>query len=172
MAMAGTFAFGPGLVAACAAMLAAGCDQEPVSGMARSDATLAAATSPVDREDVAAARIHFNWQMNCQGCHGTDGTGNEARDVPDLVALERFQRLPAGRDFLIRVPGMARSPLSDEDLTELANWMMGEFATPGVPHDWQPYSTAEVAALRKRPIIDGIVEHRARLITKIEGIGG
>ena len=110
--------------------------------------------------------------MNCQGCHGPDGSGNEARDVPELVALDKFQRLPEGREFLIRVPGMSRSPLSDEDLTELANWMMAEFATPGVAHDWQPYSTAEVAALRSRPIVDGIVQHRARLITSIERAGG
>ena len=160
-------------VIGCAAGLAAfglaGCGEEAPGA---EQVATAVVTSPVAASDShAEARNRFNWQMNCQGCHGPDGAGNIARDVPRLAALETFQRLPEGREFLIRVPGMSRSPLSDEELTEMANWMMDEFATPGVRHDWQPYTTAEVSALRSRPIVDGIVQHRAKLIASIEKRG-
>lgn len=132
----------------------------------------------VAHDNVSSAKAHddarnrFNWQMNCQGCHGPDGAGNVARDVPRLAALETFQRLPEGREFLIRVPGMSRSPLTDAELTNMANWLMEEFATPGVSQDWQPYTVAEVSELRQRPIIDGIVQHRAQVIASIERAGG
>lgn len=114
-----------------------------------------------------AERIKFNWRMNCQGCHGPDGSGSAARGVPPLVALNRFQRIPEGREFLIRVPGMARSPLTDDELTELANWMMQEFSQPESLDRWEPYTTAEVAVLRDRPIVDRIAAHRAELLRKL-----
>lgn len=118
-----------------------------------------------------AARNHFNWQMNCQGCHHPKGEGNAARDIPPLEALEKFQRLPEGRAFLIQVPGMSRSKLSDEELTEMANWMMEEFATPQTREGWEPYSVREVAELRRRPVTEGVREYREKLMARLERAG-
>lgn len=114
------------------------------------------------------ARTHFNWQMNCQGCHHPNGEGNIARDIPPLKALEKFQRLPEGRAFLIQVPGMSRSKLSDEELTEIANWMMKEFATPQTREEWDPYSVEEVAELRRSPVTTGVRDYREKLMARLE----
>ncbi|MAQ30238.1 MAG: hypothetical protein CL950_09720 [Erythrobacter sp.] len=62
---------------------------------------------------------------------------------------------------------MARSPLTDDELTELANWMMQEFSQPESLDRWEPYTTAEVAVLRDRPIVDRIAAHRAELLRKL-----
>jgi len=125
--------------------------------------------------DISAGRggaaVRFNWQMNCQGCHHPNGEGNAARGIPPLEKLELFQRIPEGREFLIRVPGMSRSALSDEDLTELANWMITEFASQKATVEWRRYSVDEVAGLRSRPIVDGVVEYRADLMRKLERAG-
>lgn len=112
-------------------------------------------------------RVLFDWQMNCQGCHHPDGAGNAQRGIPPLEALENFQTLPEGREFLIRVPGMSRSPLNDEQLTNLANWMMTEFSTPGAAQEWQPYSLEEVSRLRARPIAVDVVRKREALLKLI-----
>lgn len=106
--------------------------------------------------------------MNCQGCHHPNGEGNAARDIPPLEALEKFQRLPEGRAFLIQVPGMSRSKLSDEELTQMANWMMEEFTTPQTDEEWQPYSVREVARLRRSPITEGVRDYRKRLMARLE----
>lgn len=134
------------------------------SGLQEHFALAAAGDVAIAQSDAAE---RFNWQMNCQGCHHPNGEGNEARGIPPLEKLEGFQKISEGREFLIRVPGMARSALSDEELTQLANWMMDEFSTPGTEPDWPSYSVEEVAELRKRPITDGIVEQRAALLARI-----
>ena len=156
--------------------LLSGCDdhdapavQQVQSAAKLTDARQSVASLQDDGSE--AARTHFNWQMNCQGCHHPNGEGNEARDIPPLVALERFQRLPEGRAFLIQVPGMSRSKLSDEELTEMANWMMQEFATPQTSEGWEPYSEDEVAELRRRPITEGVRDYREKLMARLESAG-
>lgn len=117
-----------------------------------------------------AQKAHFDYQMNCQGCHGPDGAGSAKRGVPSLDDLDRFQKLPEGREFLIRVPGMSRSPLSNADLANLANWMMEEFAGTDGTVPFEPFEEAEVARLRDNPIVDGVVEHRAKLVARLDAV--
>lgn len=114
-----------------------------------------------------ANKAHFDYQMNCQGCHGPKGAGSAKRQVPPLEKLDHFLALREGREFLIRVPGMARSPLSDADLTNLANWMLVEFSEADWNEPSEPYSVAEVTRLRNDPIVDGVVEHRAKLVARL-----
>ena len=117
-----------------------------------------------------AQKAHFDYLMNCQGCHGPDGAGNAKREVPTLDDVDRFLKLPEGREFLIRVPGMSRSPLSDADLANLANWMMQEFGGADGTMPFEPFEEAEVAGLRNNPIVDGVVEHRAKLVARLDAI--
>jgi hypothetical protein len=56
-----------------------------------------------------------------------------------------------GRDYLLRVPGVAQAPLSDERLAHLLNWILGEFGdAPPTPR----FSAAEVAKARVAPLTD------------------
>ena len=65
-----------------------------------------------------------NWTLNCQGCHRLDGSGSDGT-APSLAGtVAKFLWVPGGREYLIRVPGVATSPLSDADLAEVMNCML------------------------------------------------
>lgn len=96
------------------------------------------------------------------GCHLADGSGQAGR-VPSLRrSLVLFSRSAAGRDYIVRVPGVAQSPLSDEDTALLLNWMAKNLSDVKHPSGFVDYSAAEVHSLRDRPLVRVSAE-RARL---------
>jgi len=70
---------------------------------------------------------------------------------------------PEGRDFVVRVPGVAQSPLSNEDTAALLNWMVRTLSDLKVPPGFQDYSASEVQSLRTRPLVR-VSALRARLL--------
>ena len=89
------------------------------------------------------------WMLNCQGCHRPDGSGTGS-EVPAMQGIvSRFLAVPGGREYLIRVPGVATSPLQDDSLAVLVNWMLEEFDRENIPVDFTPYTAEEVTSLRK-----------------------
>ena len=109
-----------------------------------------------------------NYMLHCQGCHRPDGSGLPGA-VPDLRGqVARFLALPAGRAFLVQVPGAANAPLSDADLAALLDWMLARFDPGHVPADFAPYGAAEVGALRARPL-SKLAETRAALLAQLNG---
>lgn len=112
-------------------------------------------------------RAQFQWTMNCQGCHGPNGEGSPQRDVPPLVDIAAFQGVAIGREFLVRVPGVSRSPLNDDDLAKLLNWMI-RTKTEGLTKDnFTEFTEEEVRNLRTRPLGTNIKEVRSKLINQI-----
>ena len=94
-----------------------------------------------------------NYQLQCMGCHTPDGSGEPGR-VPNIKdTLAPFARNPAGRRFLIQVPGASQSTLSDAELARLLNWMIQNLSI-SKPTDFTPFTEAEVAGLRRTPLID------------------
>ena len=92
--------------------------------------------------------------LHCQGCHLADGAG-----VPGIVpamqnSVDRLLSTPAGRDFLVQVPGVAQAPLDDADLAELMNWLLLTMSTGQLPDNFQPYTENEVRQLRAKPLVD------------------
>ncbi len=65
------------------------------------------------------------------------------------ASLPVFFLCRGGREYLIRVPGVAAAPLPDDSLAVLVNWMLEEFDRENIPGDFTPYTTEEVASLRK-----------------------
>ena len=110
------------------------------------------------------ARNRLAWMLQCQGCHRVDGagTGDAVPALADQVA--RFLHVEGGREFLVRVPGVANAPLGDADLSALVNWMLAEFDPDHLPESFTPYAPAEVAALRTRPLGPEVVSERQRLM--------
>ncbi len=89
------------------------------------------------------------WMLNCQGCHRADG-GGTGRAVPAMAGMvARFLSVPGGREYLIRVPGVASAPLADDSLAVLVNWMLKKFDQENIPSDFTPYTQEEVSSLRK-----------------------
>lgn len=59
-----------------------------------------------------------------------------------------FLHSEQGRQFIVQVPGVATSALSDAELAELINWMLLTYSAAQLPEDFKPYETAEVRRLR------------------------
>jgi hypothetical protein len=104
-----------------------------------------------------------NYQLQCMGCHRADGSG-EAGRVPSVRrSLALLSTIPEGRDFVIRVPGVAQSPLSNEETAALLNWMLKNLSDLQVPAGVADYSAAEVQRSRGAPLAE-VKTLRARLL--------
>ena len=118
-----------------------------------------------------AQRAWQHWTLNCQGCHRPDGTGS-AGTAPSLAGtVARFLSVPGGREYLGRVPGVATSPLSNADLSEVMNWMLWRFDKEHLPANFQPYTAAEIGQLRAAPLRLEASQMRAELLKKAEQSG-
>jgi hypothetical protein len=154
--------FAAALAAACFTMLSAGTRNVD----AQTAAPSAAQSAPAGVDNAQRAWQH--WTLNCQGCHRPDGTGS-AGTTPSLAGtVGRFLTVPGGREYLGRVPGVATSPLSNADLSELMNWMLWRFDKEHVPADFQPFTAAELGRLRSSPLRLEASQMRAELLKKAD----
>lgn len=103
--------------------------------------------------------------LQCLGCHGPDGRG-EPGHVPSIRStLAPLSRFAAGRRYLVEVPGVALSALSDQDLAALLNWMIPRLGDVK-PAQFRAFTTAEVARYRRTPLVE-ISATRARLMRQM-----
>jgi mono/diheme cytochrome c family protein len=100
-----------------------------------------------------AADPHADYMLHCQGCHGPDGGGVTQGAPPFGSDLGKFLRTPRGREYLVRVPGVAQSELDDTHTAALLNWLLTQFAADQLDPA-QPFSANEVARYRARPLLD------------------
>lgn len=117
----------------------------------------------------SSARGHY--VLHCAGCHRFDGSGAPEKYVPDLRRVGQFLRLDGGREFVIGVPGVMGSGLTDDQVAEVANWLLATMARDSVPPGHKPYTAAEVAATRARPMPDvAAVRHRLVEQARAQGV--
>ena len=156
--------------AALLAALLAGAELSMPCGVATAaEGTISGADAPAGVPD--PQRAWQNWTLNCQGCHRVDGTGSDTT-APSLAGtVAKFLWVPGGRDYLIRVPGVATSPLSDADLAEVMNWMLWRFDRADLPAHFEPFSAAEIGPLRGRPLRLEASRMRGDLLAKAEARG-
>jgi hypothetical protein len=113
-------------------------------------------------------RAWQNWTLNCQGCHRLDGTGSEGTAPSLKGTVAKFLWVPRGREYLLRVPGVATSPLSNDDLAEVVNWMLGRFDREHLPSGFQPFTGAEMGRWRSEPLRMEASQMRNDLLQKAE----
>jgi len=95
------------------------------------------------------------YMLNCGGCHRMDGRGIARQGVPSFIdSVGLFTRLPAGRDYLIRLPGSADSLLDDTELARVLNWVVATYSPQQLPADFKPFTAAEVSAVRSHSYAD------------------
>jgi mono/diheme cytochrome c family protein len=105
-----------------------------------------APTVPAD--DTSDAREAHDFLLSCAGCHKLDASGSAT--VPSLRGVDRLLAKPGGRDYVLRVPGVASAPLSDERLAALLDWVFVSFGNHAAPQ----FTAAEVHEARTRPFVD------------------
>jgi mono/diheme cytochrome c family protein len=134
-------------------------------------AVVGLAVAPAHAEgaaDAALARQH--WVLNCMGCHTATGGGIPGKVPPLANSLGYFTHLPAGREYVMRVPGASNSALSDQDLADVLNWVLTTMNRDALPRDFKPYTAAEVAAHR-RPAFSDVATVRAGLVRALQARG-
>jgi mono/diheme cytochrome c family protein len=117
------------------------------------------------------------FQANCAVCHGAKGAGTPSlappitsyparyagndEGVPPLAhALGRYMRTPAGRNYVLRVPGAANSALSDAQLAAVLNWLAQTFDRDELSSDVPLFSVAEVKGVRHSPLASVLATRR------------
>lgn len=103
---------------------------------------------------------------SCGGCHGIEGSSAPG-SVPTLRGLTgSFLCTQQGRDFIIRLPDVALTPLSDRKLTEVMNFVVFDLGAPVAGGDrTRPYTVAEVSRLRRHPLTDtGLTAYRNQVV--------
>jgi hypothetical protein len=116
-------------------------------------------------ETFTGARADFAFR--CKGCHGWAGEGTPGH-VPRLDGFVGFfTHAEGGRDYLMRVPGVARAKLDDERLAAVLNWMLEVYGGAALAPGFAPYTAAEVGAARRQPLTATREATRDRLIREL-----
>ena len=105
------------------------------------------------------------YMLNCWGCHRPNGEGIPGT-APPLRGAVDFLRVPGGREYLISVPGVALSPLSNEQAADVMNWILQSFSKDRIAADFKPYTADEIAKARMTHMLD-IKKARAQLVTEM-----
>ncbi|HWT39484.1 MAG TPA: cytochrome c [Paraburkholderia sp.] len=126
------------------------------------------AQSTQSAADASLAQQH--WVLNCMGCHTATGGGIPGKVPPLANSLGYFEHLPAGREYVVRVPGASNSALSDQELADVLNWLLTTKNRDALPKDFRPYTAAEITAHR-RPAFSDVATVRAGLIRDLHERG-
>lgn len=112
-----------------------------------------------------------DYVLHCAGCHGRDGAGSPAAQVPDLRRLGAVANWPEGRSYLLRVPGVMGSGLDDGGVAAVMNAVLRDLADPPSASAVRPFDAAEVARARQAPLVDVAAERR-RLVeaARVQGV--
>ena len=105
------------------------------------------------------------YMLNCWGCHRPNGEGIPGT-APPLRSAVDFLRVPGGREYLISVPGVALSPLSNEQAADVMNWILKSFSKDRIAADFKPYTADEIAKARTTHLLY-IKKARAELVTEM-----
>ena len=110
------------------------------------------------------------YTLNCWGCHKPRAEGIPGT-VPRLAdSMGDFLRVPGGREYLVEVPGVAASALSNAEIAEVLNWLLITFNKAEMPAEFKPYTSAEIAKYRPHQLIR-ITETRDDLVKRLKAKG-
>ena len=109
-----------------------------------------------------------NYLLRCMGCHDRDGTGLPAAGIPDFNNyVGSFAATDNARAYLMHVPGVIGSSLTDGEIASVMNYIMKRWGGISLADDFRPFSAAEVATLRQRDVGD-VVKFRRTVVTELK----
>jgi len=109
----------------------------------------------------AETSAHGLYTLHCSGCHGRDGGGSKTGRVPPFAGIVgHFAGEAQGRRYLVLVPGVANSGLSDADTARVLNYVVQAWGEGAAR---RAYTPAEVAAIRASRV-DDIVALRGQIV--------
>lgn len=108
----------------------------------------------------ATTRPESLYVLHCAGCHGMDGRGHAQAQVPDLHDMPQFLDKAGGREFLIRVPGVMGSGLSDEEVALVMNWIVKRYVPSERAAQVAAFTPDEIHQARQNPLTDVMTTRR------------
>src|SRR5579872_6559683 len=105
----------------------------------------------------------------CSGCHGMQGNSAPA-EIPVLRdRVGYFMCTKEGRDYLIRLPNVAYSAITDnQELADMMNFVVFGLGGNSAPKGTRPFSAAEVARLRGKALAtQSLIAARAEVVAKM-----
>jgi mono/diheme cytochrome c family protein len=118
----------------------------------------------------ARASPQQDYVLYCMGCHGPQAEGVPGKVPPLAHALGRYMRSPAGRNYVLRVPGAANSVLSDAQLAAVLNWVAQTFDADELTVSVPLFTTEEVTGLRHSPL-PSVLATRREVVTALATTG-
>ena len=105
-----------------------------------------------------------DYVLACAGCHGLNGLSN-SRLIPRLKdRIGYFLNFPEGRAYLARLPNVAFSTMSDQQLAAVLNYAVLEIGGDSTPAGIKPYEAAEVRKWRKQPLTENLSVYRQGIV--------
>jgi hypothetical protein len=105
----------------------------------------------------------------CSGCHGMQGNSAPA-EIPVLRdRVGYFMCTKDGRDYLIRLPNVAYSAITDnQELAEMMNFVVFGLGGNSAPRGTKPFTAAEVKRLRAQALgTQSLIAARAAVVDKL-----
>jgi cytochrome c553 len=141
-----------------------------VRGSARKSAIVCALLAWAHGQ-AAERSVAANYALRCSGCHGIDGSGNPAAGIPDFRGyIGAFAEDDEGRTYVLHVPGVAMSSLSDREISAVVNYLIGTWAGASLRAELIPFTPEEVGVRRAQPITD-VVAFRRRIVARLGRAG-
>jgi len=106
---------------------------------------------------------------HCSGCHGMQGNSAPAEITVLRDRVGYFMCTKEGREYLIRLPNVAYSAISDnQQLADMMNFVVFGLGGSSAPRDARPFTAAEVARLRTRALAtQSLIAVRAEVVGKM-----
>ena len=111
-----------------------------------------------------------DYMLYCMGCHGVHAEGVPGKVPPLAHSLGNYMKLPAGRDFVLRVPGASRSVLTDAQLAGVLNWLAQQYSAEELDPTVAMFTTEEVAQHRHQPLA-AVLARRKEVIKELNAAG-
>ncbi len=114
---------------------------------------------------VAHSDPKTDYLLYCRGCHLADGSGIPP-EVPTLIAeIGRLLTFSGAREYIVRVPGVAQTDMSDAELAAVLNWVIAEFNAQTVPTNHEPYTPEYIASVRSK-VLEDPLKRRAEIVSQ------
>ncbi len=107
------------------------------------------------------ARVNYLW--HCSGCHQPNGGAVPGTDVPGLKNIGELLDSAEGRSYIVQVPGVADTPLSDAEIADVLNWIVENFNAETAAAGFSRFTADEVTKARQEQLLDPM-RARERLI--------
>ncbi|CAN7525644.1 hypothetical protein LJR219_003707 [Phenylobacterium sp. LjRoot219] len=106
--------------------------------------------------------------LRCGGCHGVTGRSPPSQ-VPNLRgSAGYFLCTPESREYLIRLPNVSKTQLSDADLAEVMNYVAFGLGEGKTPKGAKPFTGEEIHRLRKTPLTGAnLKQERDKVVRKL-----